>query len=210
MEVFITRVTVDERYEDEVIPFETVMQASPALISGAEVVVQQGANGVRRYTYDKIYRNGIYDTEVLAGTSVYIKPVNKVIAYGAANSIAMDAAYTLSEEEQSITLEDGTKLNYDSYVDVLATAYTTEGASFNITKSGAVAKLGIIAVDPKVIPLGTKMFVVSADGTWTYGYALAGDTGGLIKGKRIDLFYNTTRECVDFGARDARVYILKP
>ena len=52
------------------------------------------------------------------------------------------------------------------------------------------------------------MYVVAADGTWVYGYAVAGDTGGFIKGYRIDLFYDTTAECITFGRQNARVYIL--
>jgi len=78
-----------------------------------------------------------------------------------------------------------------------------------ITRTGVRAqKNHTISVDPKVIPLGTEMFIVAADGTWVYGYALAGDTGGFIKGNRIDLFYDTRDECITFGRQDAIVYIL--
>lgn len=208
MDIYITRVTVEEEYQYESIPYETVMQASSSLLSGGEVVIQQGVDGVRRYTYNLIYKNGVMTNRVLAGTSVAEKPVNEIRAYGTSTSIPPSSSFTVSTTSQLLTLEDGTQVPYESSIDVVATAYTTEGADFNITKSGAVAQYGIIAVDPKVIPLGTKMYIVAEDGSWVYGYAVAGDTGGFIKGYRIDLFYDTTAECITFGRQNARVYIL--
>ncbi len=210
MDVYITRVTVEESYRYEPIPYETVMQASSSLLKGSEIVIQHGADGVRKYTYDSIFKNGVMTDRVLSGTSVHEKPVNEIIAYGTSSVISPSSSLTVSTTSQILTLEDGTQIPYTSYIDVNATAYTTEGASFNITKSGAVARYGIIAVDPTVIPLGTRMYIASEDGTWTYGYAIAGDTGGFIKGNRIDLFYNTIKECLNFGRRDVRVYILEP
>ncbi|MEG2570833.1 MAG: 3D domain-containing protein, partial [Clostridia bacterium] len=74
---------------------------------------------------------------------------------------------------------------------------------------GAVARVGLIAVDPRVIPLGTRLYITSMDGKrWVYGYAVAADTGGAIKGNKIDLFFNTEAECYDFGRQKAKVYIL--
>ena len=65
-----------------------------------------------------------------------------------------------------------------------------------------------MAVDPKVIPLGTKMYIVSADGEYLYGYCVAEDTGGAIQGNIVDLFFNTYEECIQFGRRDVLIYIL--
>ena len=97
-----------------------------------------------------------------------------------------------------------------TYVDVMtcsATAYTCEGYVGN-TYSGTLARVGAIAVDPTVIPLGTKMYVVSNDGQYVYGYCVAEDTGGGIKGNKIDLYFDTYAECWDFGVRMCTVYIL--
>ena len=209
MDIYITRVTVEESYTYEPLPYETVMQASSFLLKGSEIVVQHGEDGVRQYIYDNIYKNGVMTDRILAGTAVYEKPVNEIIAYGTSSVISPSSTLTVSTTSQILTLEDGTQIPYTSYLDVEATAYTTEGKSFNITKSGAVARYGIIAVDPTVIPMGTRMYIASEDGDWTYGYAIAGDTGGFIKGNRIDLFYNTNAECIDFGRRNVRVYILE-
>ena len=68
--------------------------------------------------------------------------------------------------------------------------------------------MGAIAVDPTVIPLGTKMCVVSNDGQYVYGYCVAEDIGGGIKGNKIDLYFDTYAECWDFGVRMCTVYIL--
>ena len=72
------------------------------------------------------------------------------------------------------------------------------------------AQYGVIAVDPKVIPLGSRVYIESSDGgkSWVYGFAVAADTGGAIKGNKIDLCYNTRAECLQFGRRSATVYIL--
>lgn len=97
-----------------------------------------------------------------------------------------------------------------TYVDVMtcsATAYTCEGYVGH-TYSGTLARVGAIAVDPTVILLGTKMYVVSNDGQYVYGYCVAEDIGGGIKGNKIDLYFDTYAECWDFGVRMCTVYIL--
>ncbi|MER3495758.1 MAG: hypothetical protein C4320_02400, partial [Armatimonadota bacterium] len=68
---------------------------------------------------------------------------------------------------------------------------------------GWYAGYGQVAVDPRVIPLGTMVYVEN------YGFAIASDTGGAIKGNRIDLCYRTNAECLRFGRRKVRVHILK-
>jgi 3D (Asp-Asp-Asp) domain-containing protein len=65
------------------------------------------------------------------------------------------------------------------------------------------AKQGVIAVDPRIIPLGTRVYV---DG---YGYALAADTGGAIKGNKIDVCFETHDEALRWGMRNTKVYVLE-
>ena len=72
------------------------------------------------------------------------------------------------------------------------------------TAIGLKAEPGIVAVDPKVIPLGTRLYVEG------YGPALAGDVGGAIKGNRIDLLFETVEEALRYGRRKVKVYILEP
>ena len=86
-----------------------------------------------------------------------------------------------------------------------ATAYSAfkKGGGYGITASGRTAKYGVVAVDPKVIPLGTNLYVEG------YGYAIAADTGGAIKGNKIDLcFEKPNSELMAFGRQTVTVYIL--
>ncbi|MCL5985154.1 MAG: 3D domain-containing protein [Actinobacteria bacterium] len=91
-------------------------------------------------------------------------------------------------------------------LDMVATAYYAGGGGINgdgITATGLRATYGIAAVDPKVIPLGTKLFIPG------YGPALAADTGGWIKGNRIDLVFNSLEESYRWGRRSVKVYIVE-
>ena len=87
-----------------------------------------------------------------------------------------------------------------------ATAYTdnvqSQGKWVGQTATGRKPQVGVIAVDPNVIPLNTKLYVEG------YGEAVAGDVGGAIKGKRVDLFHNTQSECKSFGRRKVKIWRL--
>lgn len=88
-----------------------------------------------------------------------------------------------------------------------ATAYTddveSQGKWVGETASGMKPQVGVVAVDPKVIPLGTELFVEG------YGNAIAGDVGGAIKGNRVDLFMETRENCMEFGRQNVKVWIIK-
>lgn len=95
---------------------------------------------------------------------------------------------------------------------VRATAYDPSpeqnGGYGGITAMGTALRPGVIAVDPKVIPLGTKVYIEHMDGT-PHGYCIAEDTGGAIKGNRIDILFMNNSDAIKFGVRDMRLYILK-
>ena len=87
-----------------------------------------------------------------------------------------------------------------------ATAYTySSNSKMNITSSGVPVQVGVVAALPSTIKPGTKVYIVSAYGTWEYGVATVGDTPGR---DIIDLFMETESECRQFGVKDALVYIL--
>jgi 3D (Asp-Asp-Asp) domain-containing protein len=87
---------------------------------------------------------------------------------------------------------------------MVATAYTSSCAGCNgVTAMGYRAGHGVVAVDPHYIPLGSKLYIPG------YGYAIAGDTGGAIRGNRIDLGFNSVADAVEFGRREITVYRLK-
>jgi 3D (Asp-Asp-Asp) domain-containing protein len=90
--------------------------------------------------------------------------------------------------------------------DMVATAYFSGGGGLSgngITAIGLRAKKGIVAVDPKVIPLGTKLYIPG------YGEALAADTGGWVKGNRIDLVFDSLEDCYRYGRRKIKVYLVQ-
>lgn len=124
---------------------------------------------------------------------------------------SVPAGITDDTENKIITAGDGSSYEYTAVIDVTATAYHRIEDGGEITASGTVTQYGTIAVDPRVIPLGSRLYVVSdgGDQSWSYGPGLAEDTGGLIKGTKIDLFFMTGDEANDFGIRPAKVYILK-
>lgn len=107
----------------------------------------------------------------------------------------------------TFTTASGEVISYSRKLTVEATAYSCEGYT-GITATGTTARYGAIAVDPSVIPYGTRMYIVSDDGAYIYGYATAEDCGGGIRGNMIDLYFNTVAECYEFGRRSCTVYIL--
>lgn len=121
---------------------------------------------------------------------------------------AAEKVWSFDDKDGWITTATGETVHYSRIVHVSATAYTTESAYNKITATGSVARVGAIAVDPTVIPYGTRMYVVSEYGNWIYGYATAEDCGGGIKGHKVDLFFDTYDECIQFGVRNAQIYIL--
>lgn len=131
-----------------------------------------------------------------------------ITVFGEGGNYTGETVWSFDDNCGTITTATGETLSYSYVVDVSATAYTTENAHNRITATGTVARVGAIAVDPTVIPYGTRMYIVSRYGNWIYGYATAEDCGGGIKGHRVDLFFDTIYECFQFGVRDARIYIL--
>lgn len=108
-----------------------------------------------------------------------------------------------------ITTPDGEVLTYTGQLQVKATAYTNTDPGCTIwTATGTLCRVGAIAVDPTVIPYGTRMYIVSNDGQYIYGIAVAEDCGSAIKGNRIDLYFDTDAECWKFGVRNCTVYFL--
>ncbi len=115
----------------------------------------------------------------------------------------------LSEIKKRIAQIQPSGLTLVGEWDMIATAYHAFGKGGNdisgngITAIGLRARKGIVAVDPKVIPLGTKLYIPG------YGEALAADTGGRIKGSRIDLCFESLEECFRFGIRKIKIYLVE-
>src|SRR4030065_1377774 len=115
----------------------------------------------------------------------------------------------LSEIKKRIALIQPPGLTLVGEWDMVATAYYAFGKGGNdingngITAIGLRARKGIVAVDPRIIPLGTKLYVPG------HGEALAADTGGWIKGNRVDLCFETLEDCFRFGKRKIKIYLVE-
>lgn len=113
--------------------------------------------------------------------------------------------FTQQTEEVKSSKFDLSAREYKSKITMTATAYHPNccGSPGNLTASGEKAQRGQVAVDPRVIPLGSILYIP------TYGYAKASDVGKKIKGNRIDLCFDTREEVKNFGKRKVEVYILR-
>lgn len=115
----------------------------------------------------------------------------------------------LSEIKRRIAAVQPSGMTLVGEWEMTATAYYAFGSGGNdingngITAMGLRARKGIVAVDPRIIPLGTKLFIPG------YGEALAADTGGWIKNYRVDLCFETLEDCFSFGRRKIRVYLVE-
>lgn len=212
-------VTTYEELVVELLPYDTVRQADPNLFLGEEQVVQAGVQGTVSARSRVLTAPDGSQRITSLGTYVSRKPVDEIVAYG--TRVASTGQSWLSVTDDvlthinvspdgggTLTTASGTELTYTQVLSCKATAYTTQLQSWKKTATGTTARVGAIAVDPDVIPYGTRMFIVSADGSITYGVATAEDCGGSIKGNRIDLFFDTYDECINFGVRTCNVYLL--
>lgn len=210
MEIEIDRVTYATEVYSRSLAYETEYIIDPELPEGEEQVVSAGCDGEELCTAMVTYENGQEVHRNVTRSRITTEPVNEIIAVGTA--MAKEAVSgELTIGDGVIITAEGDVLTYTKCVNVLATAYSCEDrGGYGITATGTRARVGAIAVDPTVIPYGTRMFIVSSDGEYVYGVATAEDCGhpDFICGYRIDLYMDTEYECIQFGARDCQVYIL--
>jgi 3D (Asp-Asp-Asp) domain-containing protein len=184
--------------QEELIPYETENKPSSQLEKGVTQVAQEGQNGVNELTYKVSYVNGDEVSRELVSTTEKSAPVTRIVEYGTKTS-SPTVAYSGG------TVSRSGDLRYKTVINATATAYCLTGR----TASGMYTQPGVVAVDPNVIPLGTRLYIEAADGSWTYGNAVAADTGGAIKGNKVDLYMTTADACYQFGRRAVKVYILE-
>lgn len=197
-----SKVYFEEITVEEVANFNTVKRLNTELPAGETVTVREGVSGEKKVTYKVSYENGKEISREVISEYVTVAPVDKIVEYG---------NKTDEQEVHSVTTQAGV-LDYKSVITCEATAYDLSaeenGGYAGQTATGVPLDKGVIAVDPRIIPLGSRVYIEALDGSWTYGYAVAADTGGAIKGYRVDLCYRTQYECIQFGRRQCRVYIL--
>lgn len=190
------------------ISYETTYCYDSTLPEGTQTVLTPGISGELLCTATVTYVNGVETERTVHSEVVSAAPVAEVVAVGTASVDAANPSEMPVIGDGYIILSTGEVLTYTDTMTVGATAYYCEPWERGITYSGTKARVGEIAVDPSVIPLGTRMFIISNDGAYVYGIAVAEDTGYLIDGTRVDLYFNTREECVEFGYRQCTVYFL--
>lgn len=198
LNVCVYRVKQQTVTVDTEIPFASREVSDSSLEKGKTRIKVKGTNGLKRTVYSVTTENGVETKREIVSETTVKNPTEQVVAVGT----------KAKQAKKTVTAANGKKLNYSKKLTVTATAYTAD--SGKRTASGKVAQYGVIAVDPNVIPLGTKLYVESTDDgkSWSYGYCVAGDTGGAIKGNKVDLYYNSRSQCLQFGRRSAIVYVL--
>ncbi len=213
MTIKVSRVTYKQKTVTEEIKYKTVTTESKSMKNGKTKVTQKGVNGEKEVTYKIKYVDGKQSDKSVVSEKAIKKAVNKKITVGTkgASSKGGKAPSQISwiAPPSSVKFDaSGKPTNYKKIMTGTATAYGPKDGT--ATSTGKKAKPGYVAVDPKVIPYGTKMYIVSADGKYNYGYAIAADTGGAARSGRIivDLFFSSNGACYDFGRRQVNIYIL--
>ncbi|HZH98157.1 MAG TPA: 3D domain-containing protein, partial [Fimbriimonadaceae bacterium] len=175
--------------ESKVIPCQVVYELTRSVGAGRQIVKEPGQNGKVVRTYTVQFRNGKPVSKALEATE-RVEPVDKVVLIGTSGYQPSRSRFVKHK-----TL----KMTATAYDPSPQTIPGTTGRTAN----GMWARHGLVAVDRRVIPLGTLLFVEG------YGFAIAADTGGAIKGHKIDLCYNSRSEALRFGRRKVTVHILK-
>jgi uncharacterized protein YabE (DUF348 family)/3D (Asp-Asp-Asp) domain-containing protein len=213
MDIEVLRVSYEQRTENEAIKFSKIVKKSWEMYLGDSERVQNGADGEKSLLYSDRYVNGEFEKSELVSETVIKKAVSQVTLVGTIIKVSTIKFKSGISPISNLTMpstiklsENGIPLTYSKYIDGTAKAYYGGGT----TSTGLPAKVGYIAVDPKQIPYGTKLYVVSLDGKYIYGYCIAADTGGFVQtnGCTVDLYMNTYNECCQWGYRGVRIYVL--
>ncbi len=182
------------------IPFDTQYVETDKLLPGKSEIQEKGEKGILRQVIKTFEVDGQIDHQQIQSSLELKSPKQEVILKNTkpvpkkkvliqSPSATEGKGFELANESIRITLK------------VEATAYTYTG---NNTATGVAPRHGLIAVDPKVIAMGSKVYVEG------YGYAIAADTGGAIRGNKIDVFFPSFRQCIDWGRKSVQIYVLQP
>jgi 3D (Asp-Asp-Asp) domain-containing protein len=188
MEIHISSMIENTYYVAKEVPFETVTTFNNSLPIDHEVVIQEGKVGYDEILIKELIVGGEVISSNLIESKTVKSPVERIIEKGSANALVINNEL----------------VPYSDVYTVTATGYSRMQANLSdYTYTGVLAEHGVIAVDPSFIPLGTKVYIEG------YGFASCEDTGGAIKGSRVDLCFNSVDECFQWGVQDVKLYVLK-
>jgi len=182
--VVVKRVKVKKVEEEVTDQYETYYQANSSMQIGTISVTQEGSNGTIKEIYKEKYIDGKLHDRELVETETIEAAQDKIISYGT-----------------SIVFRKPAGLSYERKIEgVKAVSYYFKGNPRGAY--GLPCTYGTVAVDPDVIPLGSKLYIEG------YGYAIANDVGSGIKGNKIDVYMEKYEQCLIWGARNTTVYVI--
>ena len=211
----VNRVYYKKTVKTEKVKYKVTKKETASLYEGETKVTHKGKNGTKKVTYTSKIVNGKVTKKVVSSTKVTKKAKNKVVLVGTKRKnyymIANNpTSYATKSSGGAGTVLDhnGKKIAYKQVFSGSATAYYAPAGAH--TSVGDTVHIGGVAVNPNMIPYGSKLYIESPDGSFVYGYAVANDTGGFAYSGSalVDLFYPTYGDCVSFGRRTLNVYVL--
>ncbi len=197
IEIAVTRIHEEIEIEEDIVPFETIFQADPDLAIDTQAVAAPGAEGITRRRFRVYYENAQKTERVLQDSWLAQEPAQRVIAYGQ----QLSPKTFLTADGQTITYWRKIRMHASSYSASTA-GVSTSNPYYGRTRTGDRMRFGIVAVDPRMIPLRSKVYVPG------YGMGDALDTGSAIISKRIDLGYDDSN--LVLWHRWVDVYLLWP
>lgn len=185
----ITIVRVEEKVitQEEKLDFAIQKNPNKQMEKGKNKVIQRGKKGLKKNEIKITYEDGEEVKRETLKEEVVIEPTDEVIQVGMSNTVNTSRGAT----------------RFDRSMVVTATAYSPSDPGVNNkTSVGAQLKRGVVAVDPRIIPYYTRLYIPG------YGFGKALDTGGAIKGNRIDLAMGSRSEALKYGRRKVKIYLL--
>lgn len=202
-EIVVNRVLTKQTVVEEAIPFETVERETSLIPVGRTRLLQSGTEGKQTLTYEQTIVDGAVTEEVLVSNQVSVEPTDHITLVGTGAPVSdLDFGYEMDE--------NGKPVGYQKVLtEQVATGYSAGKGAWGA--SGMDLHYGYVAVNPAVIPYGTKLYIATPDNSFVYGYAIAADTGiGLLQGViDVDLYYETYLESCLNSRRIVEIYILE-
>ena len=205
----VDRVLQREERRTQVEPYEVITYYASYLPEGDRVVLTKGRDGELLLSEFACYVNSVETQRELLEQTRTLAPRAEIQALGTGGVTGPGITQEPIIGDGVILLPTGEKLDYTRVDYVRATAYThSDPGCTSTTATGPKVPHGTVAVDPRYIPYGTRMFIMASDGSYIYGLCEAEDCGGDIKGDRVDLYLPNTEACMEFGRRRCTVYFL--
>ncbi len=198
MNIKVTNVKKVTQKEYDKIPYEVNLVEDKNIEKGNTKLEQEGKEGKKELVYELVYNDGELVNKELIKENIVKKPTNKIVKKGIKEEIIV--ASRESNSRVSDLKQSSSKQSDSRTMSVVATAY----AGDSITSMGTVPKWGTIAVDPSVIPYGSKVYIPE------FGMSfIAEDCGGAIKGNRIDIFMNSESQAQNWGRQSIEINVAR-